>query len=179
MLKFVFARTSSPAAPSWNNESDIWLSDEHQSVESSLPEPTAIYIWNRMLGQTNPRLVSEQPGSSVSEEITALNERLRLIYDSKKGQSLAASLDALRLIQGEKKHERLQEGLRDNTHGNPIRWNERAIVMEVATYRLAALGSESMDAVHSLIESGDPWLQVNAAFVAGEITSGERSDITV
>ena len=173
MLKFVFARTSSPAAPSWNNESDIWLSDEHQSVESSLPEPTAIYIWNRMLGQTNPRLVSEQPGSSVSEEITPLNERLRLIYDSKKGQSLAASLDALRLIQGEKKHERLQEGLRDNTHGNPIRWNERAIVMEVATYRLAALGSESMDAVHSLIESGDPWLQVNAAFVAGEITSGE------
>ena len=69
--------------------------------------------------------------------------------------------------------------LRDNTYGNPIRWNERAIVMEAATYRLAALGSESMDAVHCLIESEDPWLQVNAAFVAGEIADGESDRITV
>ena len=45
--------------------------------------------------------------------------------------------------------------------------------MEAATYRLAALGSKSMDAVHCLIESEDPWLQVNAAFVAGEIAGGE------
>ena len=41
--------------------------------------------------------------------------------------------------------------------------------MECAAYRLAALGDRSAEAVRALIDSGDPWLQVNAAFVAGEI----------
>ena len=41
--------------------------------------------------------------------------------------------------------------------------------METAAYRLAFLGQESADTICSLIKSNDPWLQVNAAFAAGEI----------
>ncbi len=41
--------------------------------------------------------------------------------------------------------------------------------METAAYRLSFLGQESADTICSLIKSNDPWLQVNAAFVAGEI----------
>ena len=41
--------------------------------------------------------------------------------------------------------------------------------MEAAAYRLAFLGQESADTICSLIKSNDPWLQVNAAFSAGEI----------
>ena len=45
--------------------------------------------------------------------------------------------------------------------------------MESAAYRLAALGEQSAEAVCALIDSGDPWLQVNAAFIAGEIGGGK------
>ena len=47
------------------------------------------------------------------------------------------------------------------------------MLWRVAAYRLAALGDQSAEAVCALIESGDPWLQVNAAFVAGEIADSK------
>ena len=97
------------------------------------------------------------------------DKRLRAIYGATESLSVQDCVEALKSAQGKKKHERLQKNLRDSVRGYPIRWNERAVVMETAAYRLAFFGQESTDAIRSLIKFDDPWLQVNAAFIAGEI----------
>ena len=173
MLKFVFARTRSTTSPSWNNQSEDWAPGENREGESSLYHPAASYIWNRMLGKTSRELVSGRTSPGVSTELSAQDERLQSIYCSQDGLSLEDCVESLKTFVGRGKHERKQENLRDSTRGYPIRWNERAIVMEVGAYRLAALGDQSAEAVCALIESGDPWLQVNAAFVAGEIADSK------
>lgn len=177
MLKFVFARTDSPTCPTWNNESANWSSVDDESVETSLYEPAAAFIWNKMLGQTGAKLASETSGSRLTREVASQDKRLKLIYGEREGLSIPDCTESLGLVEGKRKHERLQENLRDATKGYPIRWNERAIVVETAAYRLAALGENSIDAIQSLMESEDPWLQVNAAFVAGEIGVG-TSELT-
>ena len=48
MLKFVFARTSQPAKPTWSNERDYWSVDSEDLVDAGLYEPAASFIWNRM-----------------------------------------------------------------------------------------------------------------------------------
>ena len=126
-----------------------------------------------MLGKTSLELVSGRTNPDVSTELSAQDERLRSIYCSQDGLSVEDSVESLKTLVGQGKHERKQENLRDSTRGHLIRWNERAVVMEGAAYRLAALGDQSAEAVCALIDSGDPWLQVNAAFIAGEIGDGK------
>ena len=177
MLKFVFARTNAPTSPTWNNESANWSSVDNESVETSLYEPAAAFIWNRMLGRTGAEPASKTSQSSLSPTLASQDKRLKMIYGGREGLSIPDCMESLGLVAGKRKHERLQENLRDSTKGYPIRWNERAIVVETAAYRLAALGENSVDAIHSLMELKDPWLQVNAAFVAGEIGVG-TSELT-
>ena len=169
MLKFVFARTSQLAKPTWSNERDYWSVDSEDLVDAGLYEPAASFIWNRMRGKTNNEQYAESSKSRLSNREVPQEQRLRLIYGGVDGLSLNDCVAAFNSVQGEKKHERLHKNLRDSTHGHPVRWNERAVVMETAAYRLAFLGQESADAICSFIKSNDPWLQINAAFAAGEI----------
>ena len=169
MLKFVFARTSQPAKPTWSNERDYWSVPSEDLVDAGLYEPAASFIWNRMRGKTNNEQGSESSKSRLSNRKVSKEKRLRLIYGEVEGLSVQDCVAAFKSVQGLKKHERLHKNLRDSTPGHPVRWNERAVVMETAAYRLAFLGQESANTVCSLIKSNDPWLQVNAAFVAGEI----------
>ena len=169
MLKFVFARTSQPMKPTWSNERERWSVSGEDLVDDGLYEPAASFIWNRMRGQTNNERGTEISKSRLSNKEVPQEQRLRLIYSEVEGLSVQECVAVFDSVRGEKKHERLQKNLRDSTRGHPIRWNERAVVMETAAYRLAFLGQESADTICSLIKSNDPWLQVNAAFAAGEI----------
>ena len=169
MLKFVFARTTCPSTPSWNNQSPELPFVEAETSKDLLYRPTAHFIWNKLLGHSHVKLVQEEQAVHDSGECRSSNQRLRSIYDAQRGPSTQDCLESLRSIKDKFKHERVQKNLRDLTAGYPVRWNERAIVMEAAAYRLAALGAQSSDAVFALIESDEPWLQINGAFVAGEI----------
>ena len=169
MLKFVFARTKQPTEPTWNNEIDEWRTIDDTSFEQGLYEPAASFIWNRMCGRINTERGTVRMSHGVLKREVQQDKRLRAIYGATESLSVKECVEALKSAQGKKKHERLQKNLRDSVRGYPIRWNERAVVMETATYRLAFFGQESTDAVRSLIKFDDPWLQVNAAFIAGEI----------
>jgi hypothetical protein len=122
-----------------------------------------------MRGTANDEQGTESHKSRLSKSEIPQERRLRLIYGGVEGLSVQDCVAAFNSVQGEKKHERLHKNLRDSTRGHPVRWNERAVVMETAAYRLSFLGQESADTICSLIKSNDPWLQVNAAFAAGEI----------
>ena len=49
------------------------------------------------------------------------------------------------------------------------RWNEMAVVMEDEAYALAAMGKQAITNVLPLLEYKDPWIQINAIFILGEI----------
>ena len=84
--------------------------------------------------------------------------------------------EALINKKGLDKHKRLllqdlegKEIPKDDTSGEEVRWNERAVVMEDEAYRLSTLGEEAIEPLIEIIETGDPWLQINASFGLGEI----------
>ena len=49
------------------------------------------------------------------------------------------------------------------------RWNEMAVVMEDEAYALAATGKQAITNVLPLLKYEDPWIQINAIFILGEI----------
>ena len=58
---------------------------------------------------------------------------------------------------------------KDDISGREVRWNERAVVMEDSAYRLATMGDAAIEPLIEVIETDDPWLQINASFALGEI----------
>ena len=169
MLKFVFARVSYPSKPTWNSEREYWQALDGNSAEVGLHEPAASFIWSRMRGRINDGEAFGSLKRRLPRREAPHEKRLRLIYGPSEGLSIQDCVEAFKNLQGENKHERLQKNLRDSTRGHPVRWNERAVVMETAAYRLAFLGEKAVETVCSLIKSNDPWVQLNAAFIAGEI----------
>ena len=49
------------------------------------------------------------------------------------------------------------------------RWNERAIVMDDASYAFAAQGDYAIETLCELFDEDDPWVIINAVFALGEI----------
>ena len=179
MLKFVFTRTETPSKPSWNHQNTNWIVPENKLVSSDLT-PAWVYIWQWLLGSAQTKktnvVKANRPTSSTSS-----SQRVLDIYSGKDPENPSEILNRLLQKQGQNKHERVlirdrnnKPVPRDDTRGFPIRWNERAIVMEEETYQLAAMGKASLDALSSLLASNDPWLQINAAFAIGEINESPK-----
>lgn len=53
------------------------------------------------------------------------------------------------------------------------RWNERAIVMQDATYALSLSGTAAVPALTELLLIDDPWIQINACYALAEMDSAE------
>ena len=187
MVKFVFARTRNPSGPSWNNVEADWQRPEACIPEFDVPEAWS-YIWHWMRGD-EPRVQPDAAEATVGEHLKRLNgrdqpARLASTYAlAKLGkiEALAARLEASACSDRHERtlatDERGQPVPRDDIRGFPRRWNERAIVMDDASYALSACGPLAMPALERLLGHEDPWIQINAAFALGEIGASARDSV--
>ena len=176
VVKFVFARTRHPTAPSWDNVDPGWRRPDGCIPDYDLPE-TWTYIWNWMRG--SPAAIANR--QSTAEHLRNLNgqdqpARLRSIYALAADAEVSHLVDALTADAGGNRHERIlakddkgQPIPRDHIAGYPRRWNERAVVMEDAAYALSACGERAIPALEDLLGHDDPWIQINAVFALGEM----------
>ena len=79
--------------------------------------------------------------------------------------AIPALIDALRDTGAAFPH--LLRGVGRGNHGGT--WREQALVMDDAAHALAAIGTEAIAALIDLLESGDEWARLNAAFALGEM----------
>ncbi len=174
MAKFVFTRTRNPSAPSWNHSDPAWRRPTACLPDFDLPN-TWSHVWNWMRGRP---AAAEEPSRDAGDvaQFDSLHQpsRLEAIYGG--GHTVDSLRDALLAHAGKGRHERAlmkdfaEKHLpRDNVRGYPRRWNERAVVMEDATYALAAQGAAAVPALAELLDHADPWMRINAAFALGEI----------
>ena len=115
-----------------------------------------------MLGKTSRELVSGDESGCVQDcpfKMSACNH-----YCSQDGLSPEDCVNHEN-VRRSGKHRAETGHLRDSTRGCPS--VESSYCYGDRSYR-PRLGDQSAEAVCALIESGDPWLQVNAAFVAGD-----------
>ena len=165
MLKFVFVRTELPTTPTWTHE-------------TTFPPPrrtSSRYIWQWLGAARTEAPVALAPALN---DLDAEDQHVRLdaIYSAAQAGSVGALAEALRARAGEGLERRQlvvdEAGRavpRDDVRDYPKRWNERAIVMEDATYALAAAGARAVPVLLDLLEESDPWVRLNAAFALGEI----------
>ena len=184
VVKFVFARTRHPTAPSWDHADPAWRRPDGCIPGYDLPE-TWTYIWNWMRG--SPAAIAN--GQSTADHLQNLNgqdqpARLRSIYALAADTEVSRLADALTAYAGGNKHERIlakddkgQPIPRDHIAGYPRRWNERAVVMEDAAYALSACGERAIPALEELLGHDDPWIQINAVFALGEMGPLARSSV--
>ena len=184
MVKFVFARTRHPECPSWRNVEAEWRRPDGCIPEHDLPA-TWTYLWNWMrgapdgggdFGTTSERTDGSDPGGQA--------RRLEAIYAGAARADVDGLAAVLAARAGQGRHERVlardADGHpvpRDDIRGYPLRWNERAVVMEDATYALAACGPRALPALLELLERDDPWMRINAAFALGEMGPGAREAV--
>ena len=169
MIKFVFARADYPAEATWNHCDPHW----RNPGDSGALGPAHRHIWDWMRGAADQRdpeaAISPSRREGDGEELGQANARLGDIYAPTQAEEIPALIQALGACAGQHKHLRLVENNKDDVRHYPIRWNERAVVMESDAYRLAAHGACAIQPLISLLQVDDPWVQINAAFALGEI----------
>ena len=181
MVKFVFARTRPPSAPSWDNHDAQWRRPAGCIPDFDLPA-TWGYVWNWMRGSPAPSTNAEPLGDHLAHfDGTAQAARLESIYAAASARHIDRLVEALLANAGRNKHQRVlakdddgQPLPRDDVRGFPRCWNERAVVMEDAAYALAACGPEAIPALERLLTNADPWMQINAAFALGEMGTAAK-----
>ena len=183
MVKFVFARTETPTSPSWDFKDARWTQPQNTMVSKDRT-PAWTYIWNWLLGASSIEVSSPKYFNDSGKSDSS--SRVANIYSEVNSGDIDALASDLIAKQGAQKHERLLIEDRDNNpiprddvRDYPIRWNERAVVMEDEAYRLAAIGQNAIETLTSILSSTDPWLQINAAFAIGEIGEYPRATLLI
>ena len=173
MVKFVFARTEIPTSPSWNIEDTRWVQPKNTLVSKNLTSAST-YIWRWLIGTSQGGNHSSNPSNKNSDSDSS--SRLSKIYCKVNAGDVEALIKSLLAKKGQQKHERIlvkdhenNPIPRDDVRNYPVRWNERAVVMEDEAYRLAAIGKDAIGPLTDVLPSSDPWIQINAAFAIGEI----------
>ena len=182
MVKFVFARTCHPTAPSWENAEAAWRRPERCIPDCELPA-TWSYLWNWMRG-TTAGAAGAPSGKTDGVDPGGQAVRLERIYARAAHADVDGLADALAGRAGQGRHERVLArdeagGVlpRDDIRGYPRRWNERAVVMEDGAHRLAACGPRAIPRLLGLLELDDPWVRINAAFALGEMGPVARDGV--
>ena len=185
MVKFVFARPRHPTAPSWRSVARRWRRPERCVPDYDLPR-TWSYVWNWMRG-TAAQPVPDRAGGVPAVDFGASAsqpERLETIHATAAAGEVGRLVDALATGADRGRHERTlarddagEPVPRDDLRGYPLRWNERAVVMEDAAYALAACGATAMPDLVELLDHDDPWMRINAAFALGEIGAPARESV--
>ena len=180
MVKFVFARTRPPIAPTWNNAEAGWRRPADCIPAFDLPA-TWGYLWSWLRGAPRRRNAAGAAGAIAAFDAADQAQRLEAIYRAASGDvdDLAA---ALLVHAGQGRHRR--ELAKDDASGRFLPrdaahsrrgWSERAVVMEDAAYALAAAGERALPALTALLAHPDPWMQINAAFALGEMGAAAKA----
>ena len=176
MVKFVFARTGHPTSPAWNNTEAAWRRPAGCIPEYDLPA-TWSWLWDWMRGAGPARgRPAQPPADPKGVDPGGQAARLESIYTRAARGEVEALAAELAASAGRGRHERVlardDTGRvlpRDDIRGYPLRWNERAVVMEDAAYGLAACGAPATPVLRALLARDDPWVRINAAFALGEM----------
>ena len=180
MVKFVFTRARHPASPSWRHLDPRWQRPAAGLVGYDVT-PAWQATWNWLRGAANEpgETAVETPWPTADDQVTRLSTIYSFPHD---GNAIARLSERLCSHAGHRKHERVlatdrdgQAVPRDDTRDFPRRWNERAVVMEDEAYALVAIGAAAIPTVVALAEHEDPWIQINAAFILGELGPAARS----
>ncbi len=182
MVKFVFARTEISTSPTWNFKDAGWTLPKNNMVSTDLT-PAWTYIWHWLTGASP---IGMRPSISPSLKNTSdSSRRLLNIYSDVNSGDIENLVESLLAKNGQQKHERIlvkdredNPLPRDDVRDYPVRWNERAVVMEDEAYRLAAIGKEAIGPLTDILSSSDPWIQINAAFAIGEINEYSKSTLS-
>jgi len=182
LVKFVFTRTETPTSPSWDLKDTRWIQPKNTLVSKNLTQAWS-YIWHWLIGSSQAGIQPSNPSSKNCDPDSS--SRLSKIYCNVNVGDIETLIKSLLAKKGQQKHKRRLVKDRENNpiprddiRDYPVRWNERAIVMEDEAYRLAAIGKEAIGPLTDLLSSSDPWLQINAAFAIGEINGYPESTVS-
>ncbi len=183
MVKFVFTRTRHPQTPAWDSHSNVWQRPESTIPDFDLPE-TWGYLWHWLRGDQGHASSPSQPSHLADLNSKDQIARLHAIYGVGDSTPLTELADLLTATAGHDKHNRAlaadKDGNvlpRDAADSTARRWNERAVVMEDATYALAVVGPRAVPLLTTLLSQSDPWVQINAVFALGEIGPAARDSV--
>jgi hypothetical protein len=174
LVKFVFTRTEYPVKPRWNLINDTWMEPSTAMTQNNYSNGWQ-YIWKWLLGISNTGESIDNKMTQTSQSCNIEENRLDKIYKNDSNQ-VADLITNLMSYAGKNKHER--KLVKTEHKGQTFeydkktterRWNEMAVVMEDESYALAAKGKPAIAKVLPLLESEDPWIQINAMFILGEI----------
>ena len=183
MVKFVFARTRHPVMPSWNHSESAWRRPASCIPAHDLPA-TWSHLWRWMRGAADEAEAPVVNGKPPTRAPCSQVARLEGIYAGAARADVEDLAAAIAARAGQGRHERVlakdatgRAIPRDDIRGYPLRWNERAVVMEDAAYALSACGKRAMPALLGLLERADPWVRINAAFALGEMGPTAREAV--
>ena len=141
------------------------------------------YIWKWLLGTSNNSKSIDNKTTQSSKASDIGENRLDKIYKNDPNQ-IADLIIKLLSHAGTAKHQRLL--VKTEYRGQTFeydkktterRWNEMAVVMEDEAYALAAMGKQAITNVLPLLEYKDPWIQINAIFILGEIGNESEEEV--
>ncbi|MEM7219413.1 MAG: HEAT repeat domain-containing protein [Pseudomonadota bacterium] len=150
MIKFVFSRTTAPAAQDLAD----WPLAEPPNAEQE-------WVWRWLHG------ASIGGGDNAAAE---RSQRLEAELLAVAGRGLHR-----RKLARDASGAPLPRDAQTRTR----RWSERAVAMEPATYELAMCGPAALPALERLVANDDPWLRANAAFALGEIGEQQAQPLLV
>ena len=181
MVKFVFTRTEVPTGPGWRNESVAW-----QTPETCIPAGELVRTWSAVWHWMRGSRQLLPASRSIPDLMRALAgtqaERLEAIYEL--AAQDGAAPDLLAQVLRSAGQLRSSRNLAVDKSGAPVprdditpepRWNERAIVMEDGAYALAAMGRAAVPAALVLLRHEDPWMNINGAWIVGELGLADNS----
>ena len=171
LVKFVFTRTEYPVKPRWDMKDTSWKTASNAMTKNSYLNAWE-HIWNWLLGDA---AVSKNIHYSMQKTNTIKDQRIESIYHQSNPEQIVTLIKRLRSCEGENRHKRTliqtekEEYTLQDKKTDERRWNERAVVMEDESYALASIGEAALDDVLKLLDSHDPWIQINGIFIIGEI----------
>lgn len=163
MVKFVFARASEPEFSPFYPQQKSWQNPTKPLVTTELPEFWS-HLWQWLQGE-NPESGAVVNPESLEKWLVCLSSgeeprRQRAIYCLASLGRVAVEPLVRTLLESHKRG-----------------WTEDAVVMEEASYALAAIGSPAIPALVSLLESENEWIQINATFALGEMGSRAKEAV--
>jgi len=198
MIKFIYARAEEPSAPSWDCQDQVWKNPEQFETPHNLNLMWS-HIWDWLCGKKDRyesfRSVNTDPIDEALDAIKSddLDTRISAMHSIATSSDLSAIPSLIGRLNCDLQWERLTAiytlgalgqpavdplitALKDSARGKDgdpmsVIWNESSILMNDASFALAAIGEPSLDSPIGLLDNSSEWVRINAAFALGEMDS--------
>ena len=178
MLKFVVLRTQSPRRATWDHRDPGWRTPDGLHTPHDLPRAWTS-LWNWLRGAPRGEGIEAPPRTALPRLLEALTvrdqgTRLAALYDlaAMGAPAVAALTDALLATAGRDRHvappqDDLRYYSKSEDHLDRC-YSPRQFVPEDAAVALGAIGAPAVESLVALLDHGDPWIRINAAYALGE-----------